>query len=38
MAYLLDKDTISYALRGQGRVAERLTNTPPEHVYISAVS
>ena len=38
MAYLLDTDTISYALRGQGGVAERLMSTSPEDVFASSVS
>ena len=38
MAYLLDTDTISYALRGQGGVAERLLNASPEDVFVSSVS
>ncbi len=38
MPYLLDTDTISYALRGQGAVSDRLRGTPPEDVFVSSVS
>ena len=36
--FLLDADTISYALRGQGRVAERLLQYPPSAIAISALT
>ncbi len=36
--YLLDADTVSYALRGQGRVAERILQHPPSELAISSVT
>ncbi len=36
--YLLDADTVSYALRGQGRVASRLLEHPPSDVCISSIT
>ena len=36
--YLLDADTVSYALRGQGRVASRILERPPSDVCISAIT
>jgi tRNA(fMet)-specific endonuclease VapC len=36
--YLLDADTVSYALRGQGRVAARLLEHPPSDVCISSIT
>jgi tRNA(fMet)-specific endonuclease VapC len=36
--YLLDADTASYALRGEGRVASRLLEHPPSAICISAVT
>jgi tRNA(fMet)-specific endonuclease VapC len=36
--YLLDADTVSYALRGQGQVAARVLRHPPSEVCISAVT
>ncbi len=36
--YLLDADTVSYALRGQGQVASRLLTHPPSEVCISAIT
>jgi tRNA(fMet)-specific endonuclease VapC len=38
MKYLLDTDTISYALRGEGQVAERITAHRPSELCISAIS
>jgi tRNA(fMet)-specific endonuclease VapC len=38
MKYLLDTDTISYALRGEGQVAERITAHKPSELCISAIS
>jgi tRNA(fMet)-specific endonuclease VapC len=35
--FLLDTDTIGFALRGQGRVAEQLGRRPPSHVCTSCV-
>ena len=36
--YLLDADTVSYALRGQGQVAARLLQHPPSDIAISALT
>jgi hypothetical protein len=36
MSYLLDTDTVSYAMRGQGGVAERLLIHQPSAVAVSA--
>jgi tRNA(fMet)-specific endonuclease VapC len=36
--YLLDADTVSDALRGQGRVASRLLEHPPSDVCISSIT
>jgi tRNA(fMet)-specific endonuclease VapC len=36
--YLLDADTVSYALRGEGRVADRLLEHRPSDVCISAIT
>jgi tRNA(fMet)-specific endonuclease VapC len=36
--YLLDADTVSYALRGQGRVAARILAHSPSDVCISAIT
>jgi tRNA(fMet)-specific endonuclease VapC len=36
--YLLDADTVSYALRGQGQVASRILERPPSDVCISALT
>jgi tRNA(fMet)-specific endonuclease VapC len=36
--YMLDADTVSYALRGQGQVAARLLERPPSEVCISAIT
>ena len=38
MKFLLDTDTISYALRGQGRVAERILAHRPSDIGVSAIS
>ena len=38
MKYLLDTDTISYALRGEGRVAERITAHKPSELCMSAIT
>jgi tRNA(fMet)-specific endonuclease VapC len=38
MKYLLDTDTVSYALRGEGHVAGRITAHKPSELCISAVS
>jgi tRNA(fMet)-specific endonuclease VapC len=35
--YLLDADTVSYALRCQGRVASRLLELPPSDICISSI-
>ena len=37
-AYMLDTDTVSYALRGQGRVAERLLAHRPSEVCVSSLT
>jgi tRNA(fMet)-specific endonuclease VapC len=36
--YLLDADTVSYALRGQGRVADRILQHPPSELCISSIT
>lgn len=36
--YMLDADTVSYALRGHGRVAQRLLGHRPSELCISAVT
>lgn len=36
--YLLDTDTVSYALRGQGQVAARLLEHQPSELCISAIT
>ncbi|MBS2024872.1 MAG: type II toxin-antitoxin system VapC family toxin [Deltaproteobacteria bacterium] len=38
MSFLLDTDTVSFALRGHGRVGERLLQCAPSQVCISAVT
>lgn len=38
MKFLLDTDTISFALRGEGRVAERLASYRPSQVAASVVT
>lgn len=38
MKYLLDTNTVSFAIRGVGRVAERLRNSAPEDIALSAVT
>ncbi len=38
MKYLLDTGTVSYALRGEGQVAERITAHKPSELCISAIS
>ena len=38
MKYLLDTDTVSYALRGEGQVAGRITTHKPSELCISAIS
>ncbi len=38
MKFLLDTNTVSYALRGYGRVAERLLDHPPSEIGVSAIS
>lgn len=38
MKYLLDTDTVSYALRGEGQVARRITAHKPSELCISAIS
>jgi len=35
---MLDADTVSYALRGQGRVGARLLELPPSALCISAIT
>lgn len=37
MRFLLDTDIISFALRGQGRVAHELRNRPPSQICTSSV-
>jgi len=36
--YMLDADTVSYALRGQGQVAARLLERQPSEICISAIT
>jgi len=36
--YLLDTDTVSYALRGQGDVGNRLRSTRPSEIAMSAIT
>jgi tRNA(fMet)-specific endonuclease VapC len=36
--FMLDTDTVSFALRGQGHVAAQLLNHRPSEIYISAVT
>jgi tRNA(fMet)-specific endonuclease VapC len=36
--YLLDADTISYALRGQGHVADRILQHPPSELCVSSIT
>jgi tRNA(fMet)-specific endonuclease VapC len=36
--FMLDTDTVSFVLRGEGHVAENLTAHPPSEVCLSAVS
>lgn len=38
MKYLLDTDTISYALRGEGEVAGRITAHKPSELCMSAIT
>jgi tRNA(fMet)-specific endonuclease VapC len=38
MRYMLDADTVSYALRGHGQVGVRLLEHPPSEVCISAIT
>ena len=38
MKYLLDTDTVSYALRGEGQVAEHITAHKPSELCVSAIS
>ena len=38
MKYLLDTDTVSYALRGEGQVTGRITSHKPSELCISAIS
>ncbi|MCF8030736.1 MAG: type II toxin-antitoxin system VapC family toxin [Desulfohalobiaceae bacterium] len=38
MEYMLDTNTVSYFLRGEGRVSERVVNTPVESLCISAIT
>jgi tRNA(fMet)-specific endonuclease VapC len=38
MRYLLDTDTVSYALRGEGEVARHITAHTPSEVCISAIT
>jgi tRNA(fMet)-specific endonuclease VapC len=38
MKYLLDTDTVSYALRGEGQVVSRITAHKPSELCISALS
>jgi tRNA(fMet)-specific endonuclease VapC len=37
-AYMLDTDTVSFALRGQGQVAERLLAHRPSEVCVSSLT
>lgn len=36
--YMLDTDTISFALRGYGRVAANLLNHRPSEIFVSSIS
>jgi tRNA(fMet)-specific endonuclease VapC len=36
--YMLDADTVSYAIRGQGRVAERLLGHRPSELCLSSIT
>ena len=36
--YLLDADTVSYALRGQGQVGARILQHPPSDIAISSLT
>src|SRR5260370_36045589 len=36
--YMLDTDTVSFALRGQGQVAARLLEHRPSHLCISSIT
>ena len=38
MKYLLDTNTVSYALRGVGRVGERLLQATPSEVAVSSIT
>jgi tRNA(fMet)-specific endonuclease VapC len=38
MKYLLDTDTVSYALRGEGEVAARIRARKPSEICISAIT
>jgi tRNA(fMet)-specific endonuclease VapC len=38
MKYLLDTDTVSYALRGEGHAAARITAHKPSELCMSAIS
>ena len=35
---MLDTDTVSYALRGRGKVANRLAECPPSQICVSAIT
>jgi tRNA(fMet)-specific endonuclease VapC len=35
---MLDTDSVSYAIRGAGRVAERIVAHPPSELCISAIT
>ena len=37
-SYMLDTDSVSYALRGEGRVAERLLERRPSELSISSIT
>src|SRR6185312_5381597 len=36
--YLLDTDTVSFALRGEGQVAVHLLNRRPSEIHISSIT
>jgi len=38
LRYMLDTDTVSFALRGKGEVGERLLERAPSELCISAVT
>ncbi len=38
MKYLLDTDTVSFALRGEGRVVERIRGQPATDLRVSAIT